>query len=95
MGHYDDRDDWPVAPPPGWRPPQVREQAGWIVGMIVGVTGAVDVLVAVWLLHRPWGTPAGGWVRQLLLCSAVPLNLTALVAGVLWLIRKRRQRRGI
>ncbi len=89
MGHYD---DWPIVPPPGWRPPQMREQAGWIVGMVVGVTVVVDVLVAAWLLYRPWG-PAGGWVKQMFLCAALPLNLAALIAGVLWLIRKWQRRR--
>jgi ABC-type Fe3+ transport system permease subunit len=84
------RDGWPVPPPPGWQPPRWGEQAVWIAGLVAIVALIVDVLVVVTLVYRPWGGQAT-WTRQMLLCAAIPLNLTALGVGIWWLIRRARR----
>lgn len=80
---------WPVPPPPGWRPPHWREQISWIVGLIIAVTLIVDILIAVISIYRPWDKQMT-WARQMLLCAAVPLNLTALGVGIWRLVRRKR-----
>ena len=83
------RDSWPVPPPPNWRPPRWDEQRKWFVGLVAAVTLVTDVLIAVAVTYRPWGEQMQ-WSRQMLLCAATPLNLTALWGGLWWLSRRTR-----
>jgi hypothetical protein len=85
---------WPVPPPGGWRPPGVRDQLTLILWTVIGAAVVMDVLLAVWLLYRPWGEMAG-FARQMILCAAVPMNAMGVVSAVvrIWVgVRRRRHR---
>ncbi len=89
MGSYD---DWPIVPPPGWRPPGMREQIGWIAATVVGVALVTNVLIAVVVWYRPWGD-GEEWLRRVLLCATALLDLVAVGTVALWLIWRKRRRR--
>jgi hypothetical protein len=69
----------------------MREQIGWIAATVVGVTLVTDVLIAVATWYHPWGG-GGDWIRRMLPCAAVPLNLVAIGLVVLWLAWRKRRR---
>lgn len=88
-------DNWngyPVPPPSGWRPPGWERQLGWIAIAIVATALITDLLIAVQVLWRPWEGETVGWIRQMLLCTATPLNLVGLGIAIWWAIRWMRSR---
>jgi hypothetical protein len=74
---------WPVPPPGGWRPSQAKDQLALILASLVAVAVVVDLLLAIWLLYRPWGETAG-FARRLLVWAAVPINGLGAAAVVVW-----------
>ncbi len=91
MGRDGNRDDWPVIPPSGWRPPGMKEQAGLIAGVMAVTALITDVLIVIAVRDSTWGGHAA-WLWRALSCAALPINLTAAGWIVLWLFWRKRRR---
>lgn len=83
---------YPILPPSGWRPPGWKDQLDWIAIAIIATALVTDALIVVQVVYRPWESVAAGWIRQMLLCAATPLNLVGLGIGIWWAIRWMRSR---